>query len=706
MASSMSNKVQAKQNHAEKAKLPRQQMKSAPSSLLNEGVATSFALESPTDARPEQLLTLQQQAGNQAVDMLIQTKLKVGAAGDQYEEEADRLANQIMAQTSQTEPIQRKAKKKVGSSDVQMKSDANILQSFDANPDIEKRIRGKSRSGSALPGELRTFMEGKMQASFGDVRVHTDQESASINDSLQSKAFTQGKDIFFNSGQFQPGTHEGKKLIAHELTHVVQQNQLGAPVVQRGILDLFKGKKQKIASLNAVTPTNETELKGNILEQAGDALESDYANLAFGAGNLAFGGLSTIADAGDNKDFQTGATSASVGMTSLQTIGSGISFAGHASKFHRARQIGKHNTKASAAVSSRLKRKAGYGMAQQGLNVVGGGFGITSGGLSLAKPDDAQYKTGSNMTGGVSGALGFLSSSIGIGQGSASVHTARTRRSQAIDFQQGHKIDPQQTNRSQAMRQSKVLSIANQVEHNQGRGKKSAGLFGNITGAISNALNAGAGFGGASGSTKTILSGISLGIGALGSAVSGITGIVSSRRASSRTKQGAEAKTTYDLKVKEYDSAKTHLDTLTAERDALQVKLAEKEKLLEEHNEKVEDESASPKLKTKLQLIDIPELKNEIKELKKQFEAKETEIIKAENTLYRIELEKSNAEDMMLSLNPDEAANKVFEGIKDNDDLMIEFATTVLGIKAPLDLLDDEAAAKELIKGKINKLAE
>ena len=60
---------------------------------------------------------------------------------------------------------------------------------------------------------------------FSNVRIHTDQAAVDMNRQLKSQAFTHGKDIYFNQGRFNPESKTGKQLLAHELTHVVQQNK-------------------------------------------------------------------------------------------------------------------------------------------------------------------------------------------------------------------------------------------------------------------------------------------------------------------------------------------------------------------------------------------------------------------------------------------------------------------------------------------------
>ncbi len=88
---------------------------------------------------------------------------------------------------------------------------------------FEQTLASSKGGGSALPGNTRQFMESRFNADFSGVRVHTDTTSALLNSSIQAKAFAHGNDIYFNSGQFSPDSLEGGHLLAHELTHTIQQ---------------------------------------------------------------------------------------------------------------------------------------------------------------------------------------------------------------------------------------------------------------------------------------------------------------------------------------------------------------------------------------------------------------------------------------------------------------------------------------------------
>lgn len=209
------------------------------------------------------LLQLQRLLGNRHVGNLIQTerlsasgtifgiqaKLTVGAANDQYEQEADRVARQVMTMPDsavnpqsgisteedkdkvlQTKPladsitpfVQREMdeeeQKPVQSKPVQTRAES-LTESFDAGDAVEKRLNSGKGGGSPLPDHVRGYMEPRFGVDFSHVRVHTNSEALKMNQDVGAKAFTHGSDIYYGAGQ-SPGNLE---LTAHELTHVVQQ---------------------------------------------------------------------------------------------------------------------------------------------------------------------------------------------------------------------------------------------------------------------------------------------------------------------------------------------------------------------------------------------------------------------------------------------------------------------------------------------------
>jgi hypothetical protein len=88
---------------------------------------------------------------------------------------------------------------------------------------VQSAIHGRSTGGEPLTSDVRGFMEPRFGADFSDVRIHHDAESASLNNQLSARAFTYQNHIFFSRDQYQPGTSKGKHLLAHELTHTIQQ---------------------------------------------------------------------------------------------------------------------------------------------------------------------------------------------------------------------------------------------------------------------------------------------------------------------------------------------------------------------------------------------------------------------------------------------------------------------------------------------------
>jgi hypothetical protein len=97
--------------------------------------------------------------------------------------------------------------------------------------DLEESIHGARTGGQPIAGALRAPMENAFGADFSGVRVHSDSQSDALNQSIQARAFTSGQDVFFRQGEYNPGSSHGQELLAHELTHVVQQN--GSAVQQK-----------------------------------------------------------------------------------------------------------------------------------------------------------------------------------------------------------------------------------------------------------------------------------------------------------------------------------------------------------------------------------------------------------------------------------------------------------------------------------------
>lgn len=101
------------------------------------------------------------------------------------------------------------------------------LESADATPVVpdgfSSQLRSNKGSGSTLPEETRTHMESAFGADFSGVRIHADSAAERMSESVQAQAFTHGNDIYFGAGMYSPQSTDGQKLLAHELTHTIQQ---------------------------------------------------------------------------------------------------------------------------------------------------------------------------------------------------------------------------------------------------------------------------------------------------------------------------------------------------------------------------------------------------------------------------------------------------------------------------------------------------
>ena len=89
--------------------------------------------------------------------------------------------------------------------------------------ETEAAIQSALGGGKPIVESVRTFFESRFGADFSDVRVHADNMASRCCRELKAKAFTYGRDVFFDTGRYEPQTTEGKHLLAHELTHTVQQ---------------------------------------------------------------------------------------------------------------------------------------------------------------------------------------------------------------------------------------------------------------------------------------------------------------------------------------------------------------------------------------------------------------------------------------------------------------------------------------------------
>ncbi|NOQ33832.1 MAG: DUF4157 domain-containing protein [Methanosarcinales archaeon] len=264
----------------------------------------------PTGERAPALLALQRTHGNQYVQRVvtgIQAKLKVGQPNDKYEQEADRVAEQVMRMSSPLSPssslssyqtklpyrhldpgdlegvLQRTPLDEFeelleelsdsGTEEMDEKErrrrEEEILRQLEklhreeeieqvreelfgpltlqrspaenqgqlqrrealgttahVNSDLASQIQGLRGKGQPMPDSLRAFFEPRFGYDFSQVRIHTDVHAAELARVATARAFTLGNDVVFGAGEYAPETFEGKQLLAHELTHVLQQTEI------------------------------------------------------------------------------------------------------------------------------------------------------------------------------------------------------------------------------------------------------------------------------------------------------------------------------------------------------------------------------------------------------------------------------------------------------------------------------------------------
>ena len=144
----------------------------------------------------------------------LQTNLVIGASNDPLEQEADRVADQVLA--AQANPAVSHAAPKI-----QRDSQAADAATQDAPASVDRAL---ASSGRPLDAPLRHDMEQRFGHDFSRVRIHADSAAEQSAREIKANAYTVGRDIAFGAGQFAPETQEGRRLIAHELTHVVQQS--------------------------------------------------------------------------------------------------------------------------------------------------------------------------------------------------------------------------------------------------------------------------------------------------------------------------------------------------------------------------------------------------------------------------------------------------------------------------------------------------
>ncbi len=200
--------------------------------------APKTAVQRPAPTNP--ILHLQTTIGNLAVQRLlrsgiIQAKPIISQPGDKYEREANRVADDVMRISEPAAPEQGAVSGQEQDTYIQRMCPEceEELHAAESTSAAERRINALRSGGQRLSESARQFVEPRFGRDFSQVRIHTDDKAADSAQAINAAAYTMRNHIVFAAGQYAPETTAGKRLLAHELTHVVQQAG-EAPSTERG----------------------------------------------------------------------------------------------------------------------------------------------------------------------------------------------------------------------------------------------------------------------------------------------------------------------------------------------------------------------------------------------------------------------------------------------------------------------------------------
>jgi hypothetical protein len=191
-----------------------------------------------------------------SLHQIVQAKMAVSSPSDAFEKEAERVANNFVSRSysgSQTDAASREdeigALITAPSENISRRTTGGGLTGsgskgagLETTDETDSAIAQASSGGKSLDGTTQDRFEAGLGADLSNVKIHADGQSDTLCRSLSAQAFTTGSDVFFSSGAYQPGTKPGDRLLAHELTHVVQQQS--APVVARSIFGKSESEKK------------------------------------------------------------------------------------------------------------------------------------------------------------------------------------------------------------------------------------------------------------------------------------------------------------------------------------------------------------------------------------------------------------------------------------------------------------------------------
>lgn len=224
-----------------------------------------------------------------ALPETIQTKMTVNQPGDKYEQEADQVAEQLMRlpmpdspsfEAQSREDKERLHKRPMEDIEENLQTKRSPGQTPNVTPELQTSISNMKGEGQPLSESVRAFMEPRFRHDFSRIRIHTDAQAADTAQALNARAYTVGQDIVFGHGAYAPGTAIGKNLLAHELTHTIQQGFTHRSV-QSSPLSLSNSSedsKQKIkGSLHSSFIHNREEMFRPSLTRSGGVIQRQDA---------------------------------------------------------------------------------------------------------------------------------------------------------------------------------------------------------------------------------------------------------------------------------------------------------------------------------------------------------------------------------------------------------------------------------------------
>ena len=198
---------------------------------------------SPGIARAQTLDVQRKQIGKILKSNTFQRESTISPPNNKYEQEANRFADKVMSkpdpklqrqEIAEKEVLQHQAGEKENLHRLTSSSNANDLRIQTKGegdkqpavaPGLDTKLQNLRGTGQPFPVSERKFFEPRIGYDLGSVRVHDDNNAKQVAQSVQARAFTLGRDVVFGAGEYTPRSTESRRLLAHELTHVLQQTR-------------------------------------------------------------------------------------------------------------------------------------------------------------------------------------------------------------------------------------------------------------------------------------------------------------------------------------------------------------------------------------------------------------------------------------------------------------------------------------------------